>query len=87
MQIEPWEEPFEPHETSSRPINLVKDMEVLVRMIVEVPDCRMVVIDPHPVAKYRVIGPLSNMPEFYRAFGCKRGDAMVRENDKQCRVW
>ena len=43
----------------------------------------MVVIDPHPVAKYRVIGPLSNMPEFHRAFGCKRGDAMVREDDKQ----
>jgi putative endopeptidase len=48
---------------------------------------RMVVIDPHPVAKYRVIGPLSNMPEFYQAFGCKRGDTMVREGDKQCRVW
>jgi endothelin-converting enzyme/putative endopeptidase len=48
---------------------------------------RMVVIDPHPVAKYRVVGPLSNMPEFQRAFGCKRGDAMVREENKQCRVW
>jgi endothelin-converting enzyme/putative endopeptidase len=46
-----------------------------------------VVTDPHPVAKYRVIGPLSNMPEFQKAFGCKAGDAMVRPSDKACRVW
>ncbi len=47
----------------------------------------MVVTDPHPVAKYRVIGPLSNMPEFWKAFGCKQGDAMVRPEGKQCRIW
>ncbi len=41
--------------------------------------------DPHPIAKYRVIGPLSNMPEFAKAFGCKAGSAMVRE--KACKVW
>ena len=47
----------------------------------------MVVTDNHPVAKYRVIGPLSNMPEFQRAFGCKDGDPMVRSTAKSCRVW
>ncbi len=47
----------------------------------------MVVTDPHPVAKYRVIGPVSNMPEFRRAFGCKDGDAMVRPAEKLCRIW
>jgi endothelin-converting enzyme/putative endopeptidase len=46
-----------------------------------------VVSDPHPVAKYRVIGPLSNMPEFQKAFGCTAGDAMVRTAEKACRVW
>lgn len=43
--------------------------------------------DPHPVAKYRVIGPLSNMPEFAKAFGCKTDAAMVRPAEKRCEVW
>ena len=47
----------------------------------------MVVTDNHPIAKYRVIGPLSNMPEFQKAFGCKEGDPMVRPAAKSCRVW
>jgi hypothetical protein len=32
----------------------------------------------HPVAQYRAIGTLQNMPEFHRAFGCKDGDPVVR---------
>ena len=31
----------------------------------------MVQTDPHPIAKYRVIGPLSNLPEFQKAWSCK----------------
>jgi endothelin-converting enzyme/putative endopeptidase len=46
----------------------------------------MVATDPHPVAKFRVIGPLSNMPEFGKAFGCKEPDAMVRAA-RSCRIW
>jgi endothelin-converting enzyme/putative endopeptidase len=42
---------------------------------------------PHPIAKYRVIGPLSNLPEFQRAFQCKQGAAMVRPEGKRCEVW
>jgi putative endopeptidase len=41
--------------------------------------------NPHPVPKFRVNGPLSNMELFARAFGCKKGDAMVRE--KACKIW
>jgi putative endopeptidase len=41
--------------------------------------------NPHAVPKFRVNGPLSNMAEFALAFGCKRGDAMVREN--VCKIW
>jgi putative endopeptidase len=46
----------------------------------------MVVTDPHPVAKWRVNGPLSNLPEFQKAFGCKVGEGMVR-GAKRCDVW
>jgi endothelin-converting enzyme/putative endopeptidase len=47
----------------------------------------MVQGDPHPIAKFRVIGPLSNMPEFARAFSCKPGAAMVRPAAQRCEVW
>ena len=45
----------------------------------------MVQNDPHPTSRYRVIGPLSNMPEFAKAFQCEAGDEMVRT--KRCEVW
>jgi putative endopeptidase len=43
--------------------------------------------DPHPIAKYRVIGPLSNMPEFRQAFQCREGSPMVRAPEQRCEVW
>jgi putative endopeptidase len=43
--------------------------------------------DPHPPGNFRVIGPLSNMPEFAKAFGCKAGDKMVRKPEDQCVLW
>jgi len=46
----------------------------------------MVQSDPHPIAKYRVIGPLSNLPEFQKAWSCKADAAMVR-GEKRCDVW
>ncbi len=47
----------------------------------------MVQTDPHPIAKYRVNGPLSNLPEFQQAFQCKNDAAMVRPAGKRCDVW
>jgi endothelin-converting enzyme/putative endopeptidase len=47
----------------------------------------MVQGDPHPIAKYRVIGPLSNMPAFQEAFKCKADAPMVRPAEKRCEVW
>ena len=47
----------------------------------------MVQTDPHPIAKYRVNGPLSNLPEFQQAFQCKNDAAMVRPASKRCDVW
>ena len=47
----------------------------------------MVQGDPHPVAKYRVIGSVSNLPEFQKAFECKAGAPMVRSKEERCEVW
>lgn len=47
----------------------------------------MVQTDPHPIAKYRVIGPLSNLPEFQKAWSCKADAPMVRPPEKRCEVW
>ncbi|MEO5763577.1 MAG: M13 family metallopeptidase [Vicinamibacteria bacterium] len=41
--------------------------------------------DPHSSGRYRVIGAVSNSPEFAKAFGCKSPSPMIREN--ACRVW
>jgi predicted metalloendopeptidase len=44
-----------------------------------------VTIDPHSPSKYRVNGPLSNMPEFREAYHCPATAPMVNQN--ACRVW
>jgi predicted metalloendopeptidase len=43
--------------------------------------------DPHPHPRWRVNGPLSNMPEFFQAFGVKDGDPMARPVPQRNRVW
>jgi putative endopeptidase len=41
----------------------------------------------HSPAKFRVIGPLSDMPEFYAAFGVKKGDTMWRPDSLRVKIW
>jgi putative endopeptidase len=41
--------------------------------------------NPHPLPRFRADGPLSNMAAFAKAFGCTKGDPMVRE--KVCKIW
>ncbi|MEP6707670.1 MAG: M13 family metallopeptidase [Pyrinomonadaceae bacterium] len=47
----------------------------------------LVTVDPHPLPKFRVNGPLSNMPQFAAAFQCKASDAMVRPEKERCVIW
>ena len=43
--------------------------------------------DPHAPANFRAIGTPSNLPAFAEAFGCKAGDAMVRDDAKRVVIW
>ena len=44
-----------------------------------------VLTNPHSLPKYRVNNVVSNMPEFWAAFSCKKGSPMARQN--ACRIW
>ncbi len=44
-------------------------------------------VDPHSPPKDRTNGPLSNMPEFAQAFGCKAGDAMLVADSTRAAIW
>lgn len=43
--------------------------------------------DVHSPAKFRVNGPLSDIPEFYTAFNIKQGDAMWRADSLRVKIW
>lgn len=43
--------------------------------------------DVHSPARFRVIGPLANMPEFYATFGVKEGDFMWRADSLRAKIW
>jgi putative endopeptidase len=47
----------------------------------------MVATNPHPLGRYRTNGPVSNMPAFVKAFGCKADSPMVRAEASRCRIW
>jgi putative endopeptidase len=43
--------------------------------------------DVHAPDQWRVIGPLSDMPQFAQAFHCHPGDRMVRPDSLVARIW
>ncbi len=47
----------------------------------------LAVCDPHAPAYTRVNGPLSNLEEFYDAFGVKKGDGMYKPPIKRVKIW
>ena len=43
--------------------------------------------DPHSPGRYRVLGPLSNLPEFAAAFGCGGDAPMNRPAESRPTIW
>ena len=43
--------------------------------------------DPHSPAQFRTNGPLMNMPEFYKAFGCQDDTKMMRAQGDRAKIW
>ncbi len=43
--------------------------------------------DVHSPAKERINGPVANIPEFYEAFGIKKGDKMFRTDSLRVNIW
>ncbi|MHB1435468.1 MAG: M13 family metallopeptidase [Thermoplasmata archaeon] len=44
-------------------------------------------IDPHSPVRFRAIGPLSNLEEFYRAFDVRPGDPLWRAPEERVEIW
>jgi putative endopeptidase len=48
---------------------------------------QQIMVDVHAPAKFRINGPLSNMPEFYKTFGIKPGDPMHQPESSRVVIW
>ena len=43
--------------------------------------------DPHSLGRFRILGPLRNMPEFHKAFDVKEGDYMYLKEADRAVIW
>ena len=43
--------------------------------------------DPHSPPRFRVKGPLANMPEFAKAFSCQASDTALRAENERVDIW
>ena len=48
---------------------------------------QLIATNPHSPGNFRANGPMSNMKEFYEAFGVKETNKMYRPADKRAEVW
>jgi len=47
----------------------------------------LVTTDTHSPGQWRANGPLADIPEFARAFGCRPGDPMVQPDSVRAQIW
>jgi len=48
---------------------------------------QQIMVDVHSPEFLRVNGPLSNIPDFYKAFNVKEGQPMYRPEEKRVKIW
>ena len=48
---------------------------------------RVTLTDVHSIPELRINGTLSNVPEFYDAYGVKKGDKLYRTQKSQANIW
>jgi putative endopeptidase len=48
---------------------------------------RRLTVDPHSPGRFRVLGPLANVPEFWAAFEIPQGSAMRRPQERRVEIW
>jgi putative endopeptidase len=48
---------------------------------------QLVATNPHAPGNFRANGPLTNMPEFYEAWGVKENDKMYRKTEERAEIW
>ncbi len=48
---------------------------------------RLLTVDPHSPGQFRAVGPLVNLPAFYKAFAIKPGAPMWRSPDQRAQIW
>lgn len=53
----------------------------------EAAEKQLLATDPHAPGKFRGFAPLTNMPEFYEAFGIKEGQPMYTKPEKRVEIW
>lgn len=48
---------------------------------------RLIIVDPHSPSRWRTIGPVVNIDQFYAAFNVKEGDPMFRPVKERAKIW
>lgn len=48
---------------------------------------KLVLTNPHPPSKFRVLGPLSNLETFYKAFNVTEKNKMYRDESNRAVIW
>ncbi len=48
---------------------------------------RLITVDPHSPGRFRAVGPLLHVPEFYQTFGIHSGDTMWLAPERRATIW